>query len=1251
MSRMNAGTSVRPGLSRKWVVGLSLAFIALAARPGQAQQEPLAFFKNYFITGDYVVRGTSVWRKGVNGKAVVDIAKLGGADGVTPDADIVAAFLYIQTAERTRGSGIDHVKFGPTPKTGKPFLGNDFGPFYAPGSTVPGSGSIAKALNWDDATLPCWSILYPGGGRRLVTYRTDVLRFLPIDPKTGKQALNTSLRVMVPDSGIDFDDDDEDGRERADRSGPRAVGVSLVVVYRDAAKPFKAVVLYDGGFTKRAFATMTQTLQGFYDASSGSPVAKSAKMTHIVGDGRPFLSERVKLNGTVWTNPFKSADGAKWDNWTTSITLPDHAASAALRVEPLTLFSDCVSWSAIVLSTNVQDTDGDGLLDAWEMDPPPIDVSDPTDRRLPNLAQMGASPHVKDLFVEVGYMETDRFGSPNAPSPTYGGVIKPPHTHLPAKTALNLAGDAFLNAPVPIKVHFDVGDRYQDSPYVIPAAFARGGEAIVETACDATDPKCQYPAYPGTVGWKRGFRFLRDQILSEPLPPHPPMPGDEDQCDLRGNSCVRRFDDNRHDMFRYALFAHFLGLPVDPCLKANGSADAACQTDKVNHPGFSIPRTNSGIADFPGGDLLVTLGGFDDSDGNPVGTPFMQGSTLLHELGHTFLLTHAGPPQNPREPNCKPNYLSSMNYLFQLRGLPDHNGAAQMDFSREALDGLDETALRDGPLTASLMALGSRYRTGWYAPQGSSYLKNAALGVAPALKHCDGSDLKRDAQGNLTEPAMVRVDAPSITGPIDWNANGDSMNGPLIQDINFDGTATPLNAGADDWAHLFLNQIGSRRNVGGIFPDPAANGRLTLGPLSLDVGRSDIGRSDIGRSDIGRSDIGRSDIGRSDIGSGDLGQGDTGRSDIGRSDIGRSDIGRGLFGGGDLDVGGANEPFGEIDLETAKAVTGNAPTPPDGLQACLANDGRCASEGGGTPVLLNWQAPHVGKPIRYHVYRVEFWSETFQPGNLPTASIGTVATIEGVLPTTFLDYSAWPDAKFAYFVIAEFDDFSRSGISNFATVTTPPAPDPPLSPSSALPVCGDQDNPFDELDPLRLGAECVAYRPLSNLQLYEVPAGASQLKADFVYRGGVFNNELAVFKVDDATGAVDGLHPGDQGYLAAVYQRARVVFASGADASAADVVLSSLPVTGAIQGGDRLAFFLVQDGSLAALMASNPGNTLSASPRAFFSINSLNPDLFDHLAVFERSEPASTEFGFEDLTSGGDSDFDDMVFTVRVWNP
>ena len=394
------------------------------------------------------------------------------------------------------------------------------------------------------------------------------------------------------------------------------------------------------------------------------------------------------------------------------------------------------------------------------------------------------------------------------------------------------------------------------------------------------------------------------------------------------------------------------------------------------------------------------------------------------------------------------------------------------------------------------------------------------------------------------------------------------------------------------------------RNVGGTYADPAANGRLTLGPLSLDVGRSDIGRSDIGRSDIGRSDIGRSDIGRSDIGNGDLGRGDIGRSDIGRSDIGRSDIGRGDFGGGDLDVGGPNEPVGELNLPTFRAAVGNSPTPPSGLQACLTDDGECAAVGSGDrPILLKWQAPNVGKPIAYFVYRFVSFSEEFkEPATLPTTAIATITPVEGQLPTTFFDGSAFGDAKFAYFVKAQFDDLSISGISNFATIATASAD---LPASSQLAVCGNQDDPFNSDDPLTFN--CDRFTPVPNLQLYQVPAAASALTVDFVYRLADFNNELAAFKVDDATGAIGLLHPGDPGYLAAALARAGVIFASRSNASAADITLGSLPVTGALHGSEYLVFFIVQNSTLAALKSTNPNNLVTGAPLAFFTLNGSTP--------------------------------------------
>src|SRR5262245_15476218 len=226
-----------------------ISFVVLGAAPSAQAQEPLTFFKNYFVTGDYVVRGTSLWRKGIKGQATSSIV-ISGVD--EDNVDILAAFLYVQTAEREQWSGIDHAMF----------RGNDLGP---------GNNSFAKALNWEKATPPCWSFVWKGW-RRMVTYRADVLRFLPVKAN-GKIGVNGGHSIRVPDSGHFYtNDDDEDDRELSTEIGPRAFGASLVIVYRDPRQPLKSIVIYDGGHTKRMYDSMTQPIKGFYQASSIAPV-------------------------------------------------------------------------------------------------------------------------------------------------------------------------------------------------------------------------------------------------------------------------------------------------------------------------------------------------------------------------------------------------------------------------------------------------------------------------------------------------------------------------------------------------------------------------------------------------------------------------------------------------------------------------------------------------------------------------------------------------------------------------------------------------------------------------------------------------------------------------------------------------------------------------------------------------------------------------------------------------------------------
>src|SRR5437879_11178315 len=104
----------RQGLRHSAVL-IFLGLFALFTPAGLAQQGALSFYKNYFVTGDYVVGGVGLRGIGdITGFAsgIIKIpdtqypsAKVPGAvaSGAVPaEADIVAAFLYWQTVEKSR---------------------------------------------------------------------------------------------------------------------------------------------------------------------------------------------------------------------------------------------------------------------------------------------------------------------------------------------------------------------------------------------------------------------------------------------------------------------------------------------------------------------------------------------------------------------------------------------------------------------------------------------------------------------------------------------------------------------------------------------------------------------------------------------------------------------------------------------------------------------------------------------------------------------------------------------------------------------------------------------------------------------------------------------------------------------------------------------------------------------------------------------------------------------------------------------
>ena len=131
----------------------------------------------------------------------------------------------------------------------------------------------------------------------------------------------------------------------------------------------------------------------------------------------------------------------------------------------------------------------------------------------------------------------------------------------------------------------------------------------------------------------------------------------------------------------------------------------------------------------------------------------------MHELGHNLGLKHGGDNHG----NRKPNYLSIMNYAFQMRGLK--------------IGGADGNSTL--PLLAACAERIRAKRKDWHHGRGRS--------------------------GRLWHPlfdssATDRI-VNDINGPIDWNGNGVSTNDPVAVNVNNEGGLTVLN-NSDNSAEL-----------------------------------------------------------------------------------------------------------------------------------------------------------------------------------------------------------------------------------------------------------------------------------------------------------------------------------------------------------------------------------------------------------------------------------------------------------------
>jgi hypothetical protein len=1031
---------VGPRGTRLAVAAVSALVIALifgqSGSHAQTSPGPLPYSRGLLVTGDYAIGGINVTGSTENGLATGTIS----LSGVPLNAEILAAYLYWETITTIadpseadgvtfRGSVIDLNNVRDVKKTSVPLTGQ---------------------------TAACWS---SGAPLQMTMYRANVLGLLPVqndanNNSTGRRLVNDAdlvanglppHTVMLPKFGTG-------------NQVPESAGASLVVIYRDPepdsllhSNPLRKIVIYDGLYIQLPGETMSQQLQGIYRSAAN----KSARVTHIAASGQKNPTERLFFNGTRIAGapnlpePFPDSPTASdraWANPTydvSSLMVPDENPTG--YGETVTTAVDhtkenpyeCITWSAVIFSTAIEDADRDGIPDGIEDAASPL--TDPTGVVLPDLHAMGANSKHKDIFIEMNAMW--------APAgTTYGSgpdlvEDETGHNHLPSPQVLKLIGDTFKNAPFSnpedplfpngIKAHFDVGniDTYRShgvvphaewvddytsteaDEYLIPSAFARGGEAIEEKACVPSDTvTCLFPDFPGTVGWRYGLQAYRDAPVG--------VNGEELSAAqledwLEGGTHRRRFDPARTGLFHYVFYGHARGKPrsLFPCLDADNEPTSygnggTCAVSA--NPDFHKPTSASGVGDLPGNTVMITLGFWDEF----LGKPYVQASTTTHELGHNAGLWHGGFPvqwgnsQTPTyfEPNCKPNYLSAMSYLFQVHGLLDDFGNIHLDYSRDLYADVDESSLALVAFNAPL-----RYRTAWYAPllPGTfGYL----LGVSPATRFCGGAVFPDPLPDGWV--TMGRIDSGDTNTFIDWMADRDPLNW-RTQDVNFDGlhSASPPLRGFDDWANLQLNHVGSGLNaagqgegifadqIGGIFADQIGGifADQTGGIFADQTGG--IFADQIGG--IFADQIGG--IFADQIGG-----------------IFADQIG-GIFAD---QIGGQ-----ELTLEAAKRM---GRTPPNPLKACVIGVNCTGSPSPFHRTRLEWKAPNVGHAFKYRVYRAR--------GASVTTGTPLVLVAEVNAPTTTaVDHEELPDGiQFTYFVTVEFDDETPhpvSGPSNFVTIT------------------------------------------------------------------------------------------------------------------------------------------------------------------------------------------------------------------------
>jgi hypothetical protein len=417
--------------------------------------------------------------------------------------------------------------------------------------------------------------------------------------------------------------------------------------------------------------------------------------------------------------------------------LTSGAISQALWKVSINPFSsgDTVEYTITLSSSNAEmvvthrtvvlpplDSDMDGLLNSWENIGIDADHNGVIDLNLKAAPYNARSDH-KDIFVEIDYMTCSQGGCLPGDS----------HDHRPLDSTIDNLVKAFDASPVQnpdrddgITLHIFRDEAIKE---VDTIRFESRGSGISD---DFDDFKLG-SNNASNPGERCGFRDIDGHFGT--------------LADRSNSTTCENVLAAKRLVFRYAIFGHKF-------VERSGS---------------------TGVAELPGNDFMVTLGGWDyDAFG---GRSSMEAGTFMHEMGHTLNLRHGGSDNI----NCKPNYLSIMSYSLQFTKF---DSTRPLDYSPRALRTLTETNLMENDGVG-----GPSERLALYGINGKGT-------------------------------------AAFADRPIDWNGNNSFSDTNITADINYisdipDCPSSPKQVflGHDDWANLLYGVTGTGDNYADGFRD------------------------------------------------------------------------------------------------------------------------------------------------------------------------------------------------------------------------------------------------------------------------------------------------------------------------------------------------------------------------------------------------------------------------------------------------